>query len=103
MDEAWVQRALSLQVMAMRSHRARISGTRHVKHAAHVAAAAVGRAVSPRSGDWVPPSAASPYLRPVLGLMSASTALLMALEMMGRLENVVKISAPEGDKQHGQQ
>ena len=80
--------------MATRSQTALISGTLQVKHEAQVAAAAVGKADSPKSGVSVPPSAASPNLRPVLGLMSASTALLTALAMMGMLENVVKISAP---------
>lgn len=75
-----------------------MNATLHVKHPAHVAAAAVGIESSPKSGVSVPPSAASPNLRPVLGLISASTAKLMAWEMIGRLEKVVKISAPAKKK-----
>ena len=42
----------------------------------------------------LPPSAASPNLRPVDGLMRASTARMTALATMGTEEKVVKISAP---------
>lgn len=69
--------------------------TLHVKQEAHEAAAAVDCVSVPKSGVSVPPSAASPYLRPVLGLTNASTAVPTALAMIGRLEKVVKISAPD--------
>ena len=68
--------------------------TLHVKHEAHVAAAAPCAMSEPTSGASEPPSAASPYFRPVEGLMSASIAALSCRAMTGIDENTVKISAP---------
>lgn len=80
--------------MATSSQMARTSGTRQLKHDAHVAAAALACASVPISGTSVAPSAASPYLRPVDGLTSASTTLTTCLAMTGMDEKVVNISAP---------
>lgn len=65
------------------------------KHAAHVAAAALScTPFEGMSGVSVVPVADSPYFRPVVGLISASTACTTACEMTGIEVNTVKISEP---------
>ena len=59
--------------------------------------AAAGLSCTPfggMSGVSVVPVADSPYLRPDLGLISASTAFVTACEMTGIEVNTVKISEP---------
>ena len=69
--------------------------TLHAKHAAQVAAAALScTPFEGMSGVSEGPVADSPYLRPVLGLISASTAFTTACETMGMLVKTVKISEP---------
>ena len=85
----------NVHVIATSSHSALSSGTRHEKHAAHVAAAALScTPFEGMSGVSVVPVADSPYFRPVVGLISASTACTTACEMTGIEVNTVKISEP---------
>ena len=81
-------------VIATSSQRARISGTLHEKHAAHVEAAAPPRLPTSMVGVAAPPLVAPPYRRPVVGLSSASIVELTCLDTSGMLEKVVNISAP---------